>query len=114
MVIKQVEIKNDEGKAFNVEVYLNGRSLKQIEKEVKEIDPKMNVWSAIDNFARTKDFIYMSIILGAAVHEKGNKYPVGADWFDDNEISFFGNDMASLILALNSCFTDLYPTKTGK
>ena len=47
MVYKELEVKNDEGKVFNVEVYMNGRSIKRIEKEAKEIDPKFNLSSPI-------------------------------------------------------------------
>lgn len=113
MIIKEVEIKNGSGKVFNIEVYLNGRSIKQIEKEAKMIDPKQNFNTALAN-AMSMEFTYNIIVLGGVVHLKGNKYPVGSEWFDDNDISFFGESMNILADALLSCLQDIKPTNTGK
>lgn len=113
MVYKELEVKNDEGKVFNVEVYMNGRSIKRIEKEAKEIDPKFNFNSSI-NAAMSQEFTHLLIVCGSVVHLKGRKEPVGSDWFDDNGFSVFGQSFLDLVAAMGECMKDLYPTKTGK
>ena len=113
MIIKEVEVKNGSGKTFNLEIYLNGRSIKQIEKEAKMIDPKQNFYTAL-NAATKMEFTYNMIVLGGVTHLKGNKNPVGSEWFDDNDISFFGEAMTALSVALGECLKDIQPTNTGK
>ena len=47
MIIKDIVVKNDKDKEFELEVYLNIASIKGIERELKQIDPKLNFYKAL-------------------------------------------------------------------
>jgi hypothetical protein len=47
------------------------------------------------------------------VHKKGNKQPVGSDWFDDNDVSIFEH-MEELLANITECMEDIKATNKGK
>ena len=42
MVVKEINFKNDKGETIETELYINGRTVKQIEKELKTIKVKQS------------------------------------------------------------------------
>lgn len=112
MVVKECKVVNGNGNEIPVEIYINGRSVKQIEKELKTIDPKYNFFNCLNLLSKaemTITFIY----LGGFVHKKGNKQPVGSDWFDDNDVSIFEH-MEELLTNITECMEDIKATNKGK
>lgn len=112
MIKKELVLKNDEGKEFEVEVYLNLASIRAIEKELKAIDKNYNFYKClplIDMGELTVTITYIANV----VHLAGKKNPVGVDWFDNNKINFFEYSQ-ELTLGLIECLNDNKPTAESK
>ena len=115
MIIKDIKIENEKGKEFELEVYINVKSIMAIERDLKQLNPKYNYYTAlplIDKGEMTITLIYIC----NSIHKRGEKRPVGIDFFDDNDIDFFKYSR-ELVLKLVECFRDNNPTvkqETGK
>lgn len=115
MIIKDMMVKNNNGKEFELEIYINVKSIMAIERDLKQINPKYNYYNAlslIDKGEMTITLIYVC----NCVHKRGEKRPVGIDFFDDNDINFFEYSK-DLMQKLVECLLDNNPTvkqETGK
>lgn len=108
MIIKDITITNEDGKEFELEVYINIKSVMAIERDLKTLNPKYNYYTAlplIDKGEMTVTLIYIC----NSVHKRGEKRPVGIDFFDDNNINFFKYS-GDLMLKLVECLHDNNPT----
>lgn len=108
MIIKDIVVKNDKDKEFELEVYLNIASIKGIERELKQIDPKLNFYKALPLIPQGEMTISV-IFIGNCLHRRGEKRPVGSEWFDANDVNFFKYS-DELIAKLTACLEDLNPT----
>ena len=108
MIIKDIVVKNDKDKEFELEVYLNIASIKGIERELKQIDPKLNFYKALPLIPQGEMTISV-IFIGNCLHRRGEKRPVGSDWVDSNDVNFFKYS-DELIAKLTACLEDLNPT----
>lgn len=111
MKVKEFTFEREEGN-IEVELYLNGASVKYIEKALKEIDPKYNFYRCL-NLIQYGELSLLLIYLGGIIHLKGKKHPVGADWFDEQNIFIF-NYLDELSKELYDVMTDNKPTNQGK
>lgn len=112
MVVRGYEVENGKGEKVELEIYINGKSVKQIEKELKGINPKYNFYNCLPLMSGGEMTIAL-IYLGGFVHKKGSKNSVGSDWFDDNDVSIFEH-MESLFECVGHCLEDIKPTNKGK
>lgn len=112
MIVKNLKLVNENGQEFEIEVFLNGASVKYIEKELKSIDPKYNFYKCLP-MIQQGELTLLLIFLGGVIHLKGNKYCVGSDFFDENEINIFAY-INELSTALYNAMRDNKPTVAGK
>lgn len=108
MIIKDITITNEDGKEFELEVYVNIKSIMAIERDLKILNPKYNYYTAlplIDKGEMTIALIYLC----NSIHKRGEKRPVGLDFFDDNNINFFKYS-SELMSKLVECLYDNNPT----
>lgn len=112
MVVREINFKNDKGETIETELYINGRTVKQIEKELKTINPKYNFFNGLQMMG-LGELTVILIFFGGFIHKKGNKNPVGSDWFDDVGIDVF-EYFSEIKKALDACVEDTKPTNTGK
>ena len=108
MVIKDVVIENDKGKEFELEVYVNTKSVMAIERDLKQINPKYNYYNALGLIEKGEMSIVLIYVCNC-VHKRGEKRPVGIDFFDDNDIDFFKHSKV-LVEKLAQCLVDNHPT----
>lgn len=108
MIIKDILIKNEQGKEFEMELYINVSSMKNIERELKQISPKLNFYKAIP-LIQQGELTIAIIFVGSCLHKRGEQRAVGSDWFDDNHVDFlkYANEM---IVKLTECLADLNPS----
>ena len=112
MIVKRVNLVSEKGKEFEVEIYLNNRSIKSIERELKKEYPKLNFNTGIPYLVQG-EMIVALIYLENSMHLVGSKHPLGTDWLDDNDIDFLKHS-DKLITAFSECLIDLKPTVEPK
>ena len=45
MIIKDIKVENEKGKEFELEVYINVKSIMAIERDLKQLNPKYNYYT---------------------------------------------------------------------
>ena len=104
MIIKDIKMKNIHGKEFELEVYLNTKSVMNIERDLKALNPKYNYYKCL-HLIDEGEMSVLLIYICNSLHKRGEKRPVGIDFFDDNDIDIF-KYINDLIIKLAECLTD--------
>lgn len=106
--IVDVKLKKYNGEEFPAEVFLNLKSIKAIDRELKELNPDYGYFKSLPLIDQ-QDVTVTSIYLTNITHKKGETRPLGADFFDNYQIDYFAcYDI--LVQALLECMTDNKPT----
>ena len=104
MIIKDIKMENIHGKEFELEVYLNTKSVMNIERDLKALNPKYNYYKCL-HLIDEGEMTILLIYICNSLHKRGEKRPVGIDFFDDNDIDIF-KYVNELIVKLAECLTD--------
>ena len=104
MIIKDVKMENIHGKEFELEVYLNTKSVMNIERDLKALNPKYNYYKCL-HLIDEGEMTILLIYICNSLHKRGEKRPVGIDFFDDNDIDIF-EYVNELIIKLAECLMD--------
>lgn len=88
MIIKDIAVKNKDGKEIELEIYMNTKSVMAIERDLKMLSPKYNYYKCLTMLDEGEMTILL-IYLCNRLHKRGEKRPVGIDFFDDNDIDIF-------------------------
>jgi hypothetical protein len=104
MIIKDITVKNKDGKEIELEIYMNTKSVMAIERDLKMLSPKYNYYKCLPMLDEGEMTILL-IYLCNSLHKRGEKRPVGIDFFDDNDINIFAYT-DELIVKLAECLTD--------
>ena len=104
MIIKDIKMENIHGKEFELEVYLNTKSVMNIERDLKALKPKYNYYKCL-HLIDEGEMSVLLIYICNSLHKRGEKRPVGIDFFDDNDIDIF-KYINDLIIKLAECLTD--------
>ena len=104
MIIKDIKMENIHGKEFELEVYLNTKSVMNIERDLKALNPKYNYYKWL-HLSEEGEMSVLLIYICNSLHKRGEKRPVGIDFFDDNDIDIF-KYVNELIIKLAECLTD--------
>ena len=104
MIIKDIKMENIHGKEFELEVYLNTKSVMNIERDLKALNPKYNYYKCL-HLIDEGEMSVLLIYICNSLHKRGEKRPVGIDFFDDNDIDIF-KYINDLIIKLAECLTD--------
>ena len=108
MIIKDVVVKNRDGKEIELEVYINVKSVMAIERDLKQLNPKYNYYNALPLIDKGELSVALVYVCNC-IHKRGEKRPVGIDFFDDNNINFFDYSK-ELMGKLVECLVDNNPT----
>ena len=108
MIIKDITVVNEKGKEFELEVYINTKSIMAIERDLKKLNPKYNYFNALGLIEKGEMSVVLTYVCNC-VHKRGEKRPVGIDFFDDNDIDYFKYSR-DLISKLAECLEDNRPT----
>ena len=104
MIIKDIKMVNMDGKEFELEIYMNTKSVMAIERDLKMIDKKYNYYKCLPMLDDGEMSILLIYICNS-LHKRGEKRPVGIDFFDDNDINIF-EYVNELIVKLAECLSD--------
>ena len=104
MIIKDIKMANIHGTEFELEVYLNTKSVMNIERDLKALNPKYNYYKCL-HLIDEGEMTILLIYICNSLHKRGEKRPVGIDFFDDNDIDIF-KYVNELIIKLAECLTD--------
>ena len=104
MIIKDIKMENIHGKECELEVYLNTKSVMNIERDLKALNPKYNYYKCL-HLIDEGEMTILLIYICNSLHKRGEKRPVGIDFFDDNDIDIF-KYVNELIVKLAECLTD--------
>ena len=104
MIIKDIKMENIHGKEFELEVYLNTKSVMNIERDLKALNPKYNYYKCL-HLIDEGEMTILLIYICNSLHKRGEKSPVGIDFFDDKDIDIF-KYVNELIIKLAECLTD--------
>ena len=101
MIIKDFSFETHDGKTIDMELFLNVASIKNIEKELKQINPKLNFYNAIPLIQQGEATVAI-IYICSCLHKPNNFRCVDSEFFDKNNINYldYAND---LIIALIEC-----------
>ena len=112
MIIKDFSFETYDGKTIDMELFLNIASIKNIEKELKQINPKLNFYNAIPLIQQGEATVAI-IYICSCLHKPNNFRCVDSEFFDKNNINYldYAND---LIIALIECLQDTKATKENK
>ena len=101
MIIKDFSFETHDGKTIDMELFLNIASIKNIEKELKQINPKLNFYNAIPLIQQGEATVAI-IYICSCLHKPNNFRCVDSEFFDKNNINYldYAND---LIIALIEC-----------
>ena len=112
MIVKDFEFETHDGKVIPMELYLNIASIKNIEKELKSINGKLNFYNAIPLIQQGEATIAI-IYICSCLHKPNNFRCVDSEFFDKNNIDYlrYSNE---LVIALIECLQDTKATKEGK
>ena len=104
MIIKDIKMENIHGKEFELEVYLNTKSVMNIERDLKALNPEYNYYKCL-HLIDEGEMSVLLIYICNSLHKRGEKRPVGIDFFDDNDINIF-QYVDELIIKLAECLSD--------
>ena len=104
MIIKDIKMENIHGKAFESDIYMNTKSVMAIERDLKALNPKYNYYKCL-HLIDEGEMSVLLIYICNSLHKRGEKRPVGIDFFDDNDIDVF-KYVNDLIIKLAECLTD--------
>ena len=108
MKIFELKLKTYDGKEYPVDVFLNLKSMRAIEKELKELNPEYGFFKSLP-LVDQAEMDVVSIYVTNVVHKKGEQRPLGADFFDNHQIDFFAC-YQEVIQTLVQCMEDNKPT----
>lgn len=104
MIIKDIKMENIHGKEFELEIYMNTKSVMSIERDLKALNPKYNYYKCL-HLIDEGEMSVLLIYICNSLHKRGEKRPVGIDFFDDNDIDIF-KYVNDLVIKLAECLTD--------
>lgn len=112
MIVKDFEFKTHDEKVIPMELYLNVASIKNIERELKQVSNKLNFYNAIPLIQQGEATVAI-IYICSCLHKPNNFRCVDSEFFDKNNINYldYAND---LIIALIECLQDTKATKESK
>ena len=112
MIVKDFSFETYDGKVIPMELYLNIASIKNIERELKQISNKLNFYNAIPLIQQGEATIAI-IYICSCLHKPNNFRCADSEFFDKNNIDYlhYSNE---LVIALIECLQDTKATKENK
>ncbi len=112
MIIKEHNLVSEDGKEFNMEIYLNTCSIRQVEKELHQIDKNLNFYTGIPLIMKGELSVAL-IYICSCMHSPNDFRVKDSLFFDKNNINFFkySNELIGSII---ECLNDMQPTKENK
>ena len=79
MIIKDIVVENIDGKKFELEIYMNTKSVMAIERDLKKINEKYNYYRCLPMIEQGEMSILLIYVCNS-LHKRGEKRPVGIDF----------------------------------
>ena len=114
MMIKRIKLVDENAKEWEFKVKLNNRSMIAIERALKEeIDENLTFFSGSSRLAKEEIEVIL-IFVSNMLFVNNETYPIGMDFFDDNEISFMFNIQKIMSSVMEVISKSTAPTATKK